>query len=76
MRIEKDSLGELELEDVYYGIHSKRAIGNFQIRGRRVNKELLRAIGLIKICSAEANKKAGIYDGAYKAVELAAAESR
>ena len=59
MRIEKDSIGELELEDVYYGIHSKRAIGNFQIRGRRVNKELLRAIGLIKICSAEANKKAG-----------------
>ena len=38
-----------------------------------LNEETL----LFQMCNCiEANKKAGIYDGAYKAVELAAAESR
>lgn len=59
MRIEKDSLGEKELKDEYYGIHTARALENFTIKNKRVNEELIKAIALIKIAAAEANFKAG-----------------
>lgn len=32
MRKEKDSLGEKDIEDVYYGIHTARALENFNTR--------------------------------------------
>ena len=62
MRKEKDSLGEKDIEDVYYGIHTARALENFNIKNKRVNEELIKAIALIKIAAAEANKKAGKLD--------------
>lgn len=63
MRIEKDSLGEKEINDeVYYGIHTARALENFDIKGKRVNIELIKAIALVKIAAAEANRKAGKLD--------------
>lgn len=73
MRIEKDTLGEKEISDVYYGIHTQRALENFSIKGKRVNIELLKAIALIKIAAAEANFKAGkISEEIAKAVKEAA----
>lgn len=63
MRIEKDSLGEKEINDeVYYGIHTARALENFDIKGKRVNIELIKTIALVKIAAAEANRKAGKLD--------------
>ncbi len=62
MRKEKDSLGEKDIEDVYYGIHTARALENFNIKNKRVNEELIKAIALVKIAAAEANKKAGKLD--------------
>ena len=62
MRKERDSLGEKDIKDVYYGIHTARAIENFDIKNKRVNEELIKAIALIKIAAAEANKKAGKLD--------------
>lgn len=60
MRIEKDSLGEKEINDeVYYGIHTARALENFDVKGKCVNVELIKAIALVKIAAAEANRKAG-----------------
>ncbi len=48
MRIEKDLLGERELDDVYYGINTLRAKDNFNLTGKRVNFELIKAIVEIK----------------------------
>ncbi len=49
MRIEEDILGEKELDsNSYYGINTLRAANNFSLTGRKVNKELLKAIVQIK----------------------------
>ncbi|MGZ3787548.1 MAG: aspartate ammonia-lyase [Bacteriovorax sp.] len=59
MRVEKDSIGELEIEDdVYYGIQSYRASKNFQISGTQIHPELIKSYLLIKKAAAIANKKA------------------
>ena len=48
-RIEKDSLGEMEVPaDVYYGASTARAIRNFPISGLRFPRAFIRALGLIK----------------------------
>lgn len=57
MRIEKDSLGELEIpEDVYYGIQSYRASQNFQISGTQIHPQLIKSYLLLKKAAAIANK--------------------
>lgn len=56
-RIEHDLLGEEILEDVYYGIHTLRALRNFNYDGRRVSLRLIYAIVQIKQASAIAHKK-------------------
>jgi aspartate ammonia-lyase len=59
-RIEKDMLGSLELpEDVYWGIHTERAILNFPISGYRVNPSLIKAMAMVKKASAMANLETG-----------------
>lgn len=58
MRIEKDSIGELEIpSDVYYGIQSYRASQNFQISGTHIHPELIKSYLLLKKAAAIANKK-------------------
>lgn len=62
-RKEKDLIGERELEShSYYGIHTLRAMENFDIKGKRVNGELIKAMALVKLACAEANIKAGNLD--------------
>ncbi len=57
-RIEKDSLGEKQIpSSAYYGIHTARAIENFDVSGRTVNLNLIHAIVLIKKAAAMTNKK-------------------
>lgn len=63
MRIEKDSLGELQIpKDAYYGIQSHRAALNFPISQTQVHPELIRGYILLKQAAAHANKAVGALD--------------
>ena len=56
-RLEKDSLGELEVPlTAYFGIHTARAVLNFPLTGRRVNPALIKALALVKKAAAETNR--------------------
>ncbi len=62
-RIEKDSLGEIEVPDnVLYGAFTTRASRNFWISGIRAKPEFIRSIALIKKAAALANMKLGVLD--------------
>ncbi|HEU5299181.1 MAG TPA: class II fumarate hydratase [bacterium] len=62
-RIERDSLGEMEVPaDVYYGASTARAVRNFPISGLRFPRPFIRAIGLIKQAAAEVNMELGLLD--------------
>jgi len=62
-RIEKDSLGNKEVPaEAYYGIQTLRAIENFPITGYRIEEGLIKAIGIVKKCSALANEEIGQLD--------------
>lgn len=62
-RIEKDSLGEKEVPvEAYYGIQTLRAIENFPITGYRIEEGLIKALGIVKKCSALANAEIGQLD--------------
>src|SRR3989442_9137143 len=60
-RMERDSLGELEVPaDVYYGASTARAVQNFPISGSRFPRPFIRALGLIKRAAAEVNMDLGL----------------
>ncbi len=62
-RIERDSLGEMELPDhVYYGIQTARAIENFPVSGIRERPELIHAYVLLKKAAALANMELAVLD--------------
>lgn len=59
-RIEKDSMGELEIPaGVYYGVQTQRALVNFPISGWKSDPELIRATVHIKRAAALANRSLG-----------------
>jgi aspartate ammonia-lyase len=63
MRIEKDSIGELQIEDnAFYGIQSLRASENFKISGTQVHPELIRCYLLLKKSAVIANNKLNLID--------------
>lgn len=75
MRIEKDALGDMEIgEDVLWGINTQRAIGNFDLRGRNVNKNLIHGIVTVKKAAAMAYQKLGVKPEVYEAIEMACDE--
>ncbi len=56
-RIEKDSMGELEIpESAYYGVQTQRAVINFPISGLKPFKEFILATVHIKKAAAIVNK--------------------
>ena len=62
MRIENDLLGKLAVPaDAYYGIHTQRAINNFQISSHKIsdNPTMVRALAMTKKACAMANKELG-----------------
>lgn len=62
MRIEHDLLGEREVpQEAWWGIHTLRAIENFQISGRSVGSypEFVRALVRVKAAAAYANHAVG-----------------
>lgn len=61
MRIEKDSLGELQIpDDALYGIHTLRSINNFPRSGEKINLHLIKAYLQVKLAAAETNYKCGL----------------
>ena len=61
MRIEKDTLGEVNLPDgVYYGAQTKRAVDNFSISGLRLPRRFIKAQGTVKLAAARANGYLGL----------------
>lgn len=63
MRIERDSIGEVEIrDDAYYGAQSARAKENFPITGERMIPEMIEALVQIKRAAARANLRAGTLD--------------
>ena len=75
-RIESDSLGEVNVPaEAYYGAQTQRAIENFPISGKRMPREFIRALGIIKWAAAEANMELGFLDRKIgKAISQAATE--
>ncbi|HHL31812.1 MAG TPA: aspartate ammonia-lyase, partial [Oceanospirillales bacterium] len=68
-RIEKDSMGELEVPiDALYGAQTQRAVNNFPISGLTMPREFIRALGLIKETAAIVNQSLG-----YLPADIAAA---
>ncbi|GMV65998.1 MAG: fumarate hydratase class II [Candidatus Hinthialibacteria bacterium] len=62
-RIEKDSLGELQVPaNALYGVHTQRSIHNFEISSRRLHTAQIRALAQIKQACALANMELGILE--------------
>jgi len=59
-RIEKDTMGEIEVpSDKYYGAQTARSLMNFKIGGDRFPRELIRALGILKKAATLTNKELG-----------------
>lgn len=62
-RSESDSLGTVEVPvDAYFGAQTVRARDNFPISDRRFGRPFIRAIGLVKWASAQANEDLDLLD--------------
>ena len=56
-RTERDSLGEMQVPaDAYWGAQTQRAVENFPISGIRFSRRFVRALGVVKKASAQANR--------------------
>jgi len=74
MRIERDSMGEVQVPaDAYYGASTQRAVDNFPISDLRFGKRFIWALGLIKGSAAEMNKSMGNVDAEKADAIIAAA---
>lgn len=76
VRIEKDSMGEMEVPaDAYYAAQTARAVENFPISGLRFSRRFIQALGRCKAAAARANMALGLLDETVgKAIESAALE--
>lgn len=64
MRIERDSMGELQVpDDALYGASTQRAVENFPISDLRFNRRFIWALGLLKREAAKVNKELGVVTG-------------
>ena len=62
-RIESDTMGDMKVPvDAYYGAQTARAVENFPISGIRKPRHFIRALGLIKLASAETNMELKLLD--------------
>jgi aspartate ammonia-lyase len=62
-RMETDFLGEKSVPaEAYYGIHTIRAVENFDVSRQKVHPELLRALAVVKQAAAESNMSIGVLD--------------
>ena len=76
-RTEHDSLGSYEVPaNAYWGIHTARALTNFPVSGTPIgaHRELVAALGAVKLAAAHANHDLGLLDDLQYAAIAAAAE--
>jgi fumarate hydratase, class II len=63
VRIERDSMGAFEVpEDRLYGAQTARAVDNFPVSGQGIGRDMIRALGLIKVSGALVNRELGLLD--------------
>jgi len=63
MRIEKDSMGEMQVPDeALYGASTQRAVLNFPVSGHRMPDGFIKGLGLVKAACATANEELGRLD--------------
>ncbi len=74
-RTETDTFGPIEVEgDRYWGAQTQRSIGNFKIGVEKMPQPIIRALGIVKRASAEANMDLGRLDPKIGATIVAAAQ--
>jgi fumarate hydratase class II len=74
-RVEKDSLGEVEVPaSSYYGAQTERARRNFPVSGLTFPRRFIAAMGLIKREAATVNEEMGIVEGRLAAAIRKAAD--
>lgn len=57
-RIERDELGEVAIPvEAYYGVHTARALENFPVSGRSVNRHMIEAMVTVKKAAAISHQK-------------------
>jgi fumarate hydratase class II len=62
-RIETDSFGAIEVDaDKLWGAQTQRSLQNFRIGGHVFPREMVRALGVVKKCAAQANFELGELD--------------
>ena len=62
-RTETDSIGPVEVEDDrLWGAQTERSRNNFKIGGERFPREMIRALGIVKLAAAKANIELGELD--------------
>lgn len=62
-RIEKDAIGEMQIPlEAYYGIYTARCANNFAITKRGINRQMIKALTIVKKAAAKANLDAGELD--------------
>ncbi|MBW0101578.1 class II fumarate hydratase [Pseudonocardia sp. KRD291] len=72
-RIEHDTMGEVRVpRDALWRAQTQRAVENFPISGRGLERTQIRALGLVKAAAARVNKDLGVLD-ADRADAIAAA---
>ena len=60
-RIEKDSMGEIEVPaERYWGAQTQRSMENFKIGGNRMPQELIRSMAILKKAAALSNSELGV----------------
>src|SRR6201985_2947514 len=62
-RVEKDSMGEVRVPaQALWRAQTQRAVENFPISGRPLERAQIRALGLLKAAAARVNAKLGVLD--------------
>lgn len=74
-RIEHDTMGEVKVPvDALYRAQTQRAVQNFPISGRGLERAQIRALGLLKAAAARVNARLGVLDGDLAAAIASAAD--
>ncbi|MQA62418.1 MAG: aspartate ammonia-lyase [Actinophytocola sp.] len=74
-RIEHDTMGEVRVPaEALYRAQTQRAVENFPISGRGLERAQIRALGLLKAAAARVNSRLGALDGDLAAAIATAAD--
>ncbi len=76
VRIERDTMGEVQVPvDALWRAQTQRAVENFPISGRGLERAQIRALGLLKSACARVNKDLGLLDPDKAEAIVAAADA-